>query len=189
MISTQKIAFVDMDRVYAKFQMRKLAEREIDIRKKKYREKIDGIDRKIRQLEMKQAFLKTAVDSADIGKGTATAVTVIESTVTGKSVVISTQTETEVKTSTPTADLVSTKEVIEKQIDELKVEKNKIEADAKKNLKSIKTEYSKQVMARIYDAIERVARRRGFDVVVNRSEVLYGIPETDLTDEVLEELK
>jgi len=56
MISTQKIAFADIEKIYSRFRMKELAEKEIGIRKEKYLSEIAAMNGKIRQLEASMAL-------------------------------------------------------------------------------------------------------------------------------------
>lgn len=173
-ISTQRLAFVDIDRIYEKFPMKVLAEKEIKLRKEEYRLKLEAMDKKIRELELKQALEAKASE-------------------------IELSTQTEVASSTQAVSAVAEKAEIStgtvkalsipEQISELKIEKKRLSKEAKDSVKNLGGEYSIQVMGRIYDAIKEVADFHGYTVVINKSECLYGIPSTDLTDEVLEKLK
>lgn len=181
-ISTQRIAFVDIDRIYERFPMKALAEKEIELRKEEYRRKLEKVNKKIRELELKQAL---EVSAKEIALSART------------EVILSTQTE--VASSTQAVSAVAEKAEIStgtvkapsisEQISELKTEKKRLSKEAKDNIKNMSGEYSIQIMGRIYDAVKEVADFHGYTVVMNKSECLYGIPSTDLTDEVLEKLK
>jgi len=173
-ISTQRLAFVDVDRIYEKFPMKALAEKEIKLRKEEYRIKLDEMDKKIRELELKQA-LEAAEPEIEISTHTEVTSSTQAVSAVADAPEISTETVKELS--------------ISEQISELKEEKKLLTKEAKDSVKNLSGEYSIQIMGRIYDAVKEVADSHGYTVVINKSECLYGIPSTDLTDEVLKKLK
>jgi len=173
MISTQRLAFVDMDRIYAKFPMKALAEKEIKLKKEEFSRKQDEIDKKIRELELKLALESKPPEIAlstqtEVASSTAPVLAVPPAAV-----------------STATAKAPS----ISEQISAMKKEKKEFSEKAKGVIKGMQGGYSVQIMGKIYDAIKEVADFHSYTVVINKSECLYGIPSSDLTDEVLKKLK
>ncbi|OGS36427.1 MAG: hypothetical protein A2506_08255 [Elusimicrobia bacterium RIFOXYD12_FULL_66_9] len=61
--------------------------------------------------------------------------------------------------------------------------------DADKGLLDVEGRKTDQVLARLYRAINEVARKEGVSVVVDKTTILYGHPAVDLTDKVLKHLK
>ena len=171
-ISTQRLAFVDLDRIYEKFPMKALAEEEIELKKEEFRRKLDEADKKIRELELKQELESREPEIA-----------------------LSTQTEVVSSTQTVSADSpqdISTetvRAVLSEQISALKKERKELSEKAGSVIKGMQSGYSVQIMGTIYDAIKEVADFHGYTVVINKSECLYGIPASDLTDEVLKKLE
>ncbi|MFH1353266.1 MAG: OmpH family outer membrane protein [bacterium] len=179
-ISTQRLAFVDLDRIYEKFPMKALAEEEIELKKEEFRRKLAETDKKIRELELKQEL-----ESREPEIALSTQTEVVSST------------QTEVASSTQPVSVaappdVSTETVkgfsISEQISALKEERKELSEKAGSVIKGMQSGYSVQIMGKIYDAIKEVADFHGYTVVINKSECLYGIPASDLTDEVLKKL-
>ncbi|MCD6311264.1 MAG: OmpH family outer membrane protein [Elusimicrobia bacterium] len=173
MISTQKIAFADIEKIYSRFRMKELAEKEIEIRKEKYLSEIAAMDVKIRQLETRMALEEE--------------VTVPISTMSAEAsrVAVSTTSATDTEISTTTAKI----DTLAEQMEELKKQKNLLSAEAKESLKNIKSEYVSQIMGKIYDACAEAAEEGGYDLIIDKSNAVYGIPATDLTEKILEKLK
>ena len=61
--------------------------------------------------------------------------------------------------------------------------------DADKGLLDVEGRKTDQVLARLYRAINEVARKEGVSVVVDKNTILYGHPAVNLTDKVLAHLK
>lgn len=161
MISTQKVAFVDIEGIYSRFRMKELAEKEMDIRREKYLSDITAMDAKIRQLETSMALEEE----------------------TPVSVSISTAPDVEISTATVKTDTRG------EEIKALREQKELLSVEARESLKNIKSEYMSQIMGRIYDAVAEAAEEGGYDLVIDKNNAVYGIPATDLTETVLEKLK
>ncbi|MDO9514216.1 MAG: OmpH family outer membrane protein [Elusimicrobiota bacterium] len=173
MISTQKVAFVDIEGIYSRFRMKELAEKEVDIRREKYLSDITAMDAKIRQLETSMALEEENPVSVSTMSAAASELAVSTTSATG--VEISTAT---VKTDTRGEDIKALRE-----------QKELLSVEARENLKNIKSEYMSQIMGRIYDAVAEAAEEGGYDLVIDKNNAVYGIPATDLTEMVLEKLK
>jgi len=161
LISTQKIAFVDIEEIYSRFQMKELAERELEIRKDKYVADIAAIDSKIRQLETSIALEEE------------------------KTVSLSTSPAADAETSTATVKADTRPD----ELKALKQQKELLSAETRESLKNIKSEYMTQIMGKIYDAVAEAADEGGYGLVIDKSNAVYGIPSTDLTETVLKKLK
>jgi len=196
-ISTQKIAFVDIEKIYSKFKMKELAEKELDAREENYRKKAEEIDQKIRALEAgrsiemnRPAVQKVIVSTVatedfgeDIQMSTAAASDV------GLLPAAGAQETPEISTAAAPSPPPPSGPSVEEQIEELSKEKEELSKEAESKLDLMKGEFTAQIMGHIYDAVKEVAAAGGYNVVIDKSNCLYGIPETDLTEEVLEKLK
>ncbi len=174
MISTQKIAFADIEKIYSRFRMKELAEKEIELRKEKYLSEIAEMDSKIRQLEASMALEEEEIT-----------VTVSTISAEGSQVALSTSPAAETEISTATVKI----DTLAEQLEGLKKQKTLLSAEAKESLKNIKSEYLSQIMGRIYDACAEAAEEGGYDLIIDKSNAVYGIPATDLTEKILEKLK
>jgi len=72
---------------------------------------------------------------------------------------------------------------------EVKKQKTILADEAKESLKNIKSEYTSQIMGKIYDACSEAAEEGGYDLIIDKSNAVYGIPATDLTEIILKKLK
>jgi len=185
LISTQKIAFVDIEEIYSRFQMKELAERELEIRKDKYVADIAAIDSKIRQLETSIAL----EEEKTVSLSTSPAADAETSTATvkaeEKTVSLSTSPAADAETSTATVKADTRPD----ELKALKQQKELLSAETRESLKNIKSEYMTQIMGKIYDAVAEAADEGGYGLVIDKSNAVYGIPSTDLTETVLKKLK
>ncbi len=98
--------------------------------------------------------------------------------------VISTQTLVSTQTVTVEAGLSETRKLIKKKEEEIK----KLRQDVERSIKEWEEASRHNIMGVIYDAIQIVGERKGYSAVLDKSEVLWGQPSEDLTQEVLEYL-
>lgn len=74
-------------------------------------------------------------------------------------------------------------------LDRKEAELAKERQDADRGLIDVEGRKTDQVLARLYRAINEVARKEGVSVVIDKTNILYGHPHVDLTDKVLAHLK
>ena len=78
---------------------------------------------------------------------------------------------------------------LQADLDLKEAELKREQQDADKGLIDVEGRKTDQVLARLYRAINEVARKEGVSVVVDKTTILYGHPAVDLTDKVLKHLK
>ena len=66
----------------------------------------------------------------------------------------------------------------------------RIAMSAKKEISKKESEITEPLIKKIRDIIEEIGKEKGYSVILekNYSSVLYGSPENDLTDQVIQEL-
>ncbi|MEK7382330.1 MAG: OmpH family outer membrane protein [Elusimicrobiota bacterium] len=78
---------------------------------------------------------------------------------------------------------------LQADLDRMEAELKRERQDADKGLLDVEGRKTDQVLARLYRAINEVARKEGVSVVVDKNTILYGHPAVNLTDKVLAHLK
>ena len=78
---------------------------------------------------------------------------------------------------------------LQADLDRKEAELKREQQDADRGLIDVEGRKTDQVLARLYRAINEVARKEGVSVVVDKTTILYGHPAVDLTDKVLRHLK
>lgn len=78
---------------------------------------------------------------------------------------------------------------LQADLDRKEAELKRERQDADKGLIDVEGRKTDQVLARLYRAVNEVARKEGVSVVVDKTAILYGHPAVDLTGKVLAHLK
>lgn len=97
---------------------------------------------------------------------------------------VSTQPVVSTGTATAEAGLSETRKLVKEKEDEIK----KLRQDIERNIKEREEASRHNIMGIIYDAVQIVGEKKGYSAVLDKSEVLWGQPGEDLTQEVLEYL-
>jgi len=163
MLSSERIAYVDIERVFAEYRVTKQAkmkmEKEIETRKSQ----IVKLEKEIRDWEAS-------------GKETEKVEPVTTTGLTGEEgVAIST---------VPAITGPAPEEVIR-----LKKEKlNQTKEELQKELTKLEKEMTHQILGRIYDIIREIARAEGYAIILDKKNILYSEMENDLTEKVIKRL-
>jgi len=163
MLSSERIAYVDIEKVFneckSTIQAKKKIEGRIEIR----RNEIDRLEKEIRDLEMTSKKRKEAEPVPATGL------------VGEEKVEISTA---------PAVTKPLPEEVIElkkERLDEM-IEKMKGE------LTRLEKEITHQILGKIYDVVREIAQAEGYAIVLDKKNILYSEMENDLTEKVINRL-
>ncbi len=162
MLSSERIAYVDIDRVFDQYKGTKEAKEKIEREIKMKRNEIAKLEREIRDLEVVSREKKRVEPVPATG-------------LTGKEVEIST--------------ISVIPEPLPEEVIRLDKEKlnNRVE-EMKKELTGLEKEITHQVLGKIYDAIREIARTEGYAIVLDKKNILYSEMENDLTEKVIQKL-
>lgn len=183
-----RIGVVDMDKLMNEHPYAKKVQQDIVLYKENKTAEITTLEKEVEEL-LKQ---KLAI------------ITEIEQLKTQFDIIKSTQTEQNVEFSTPTVQtdtqqlqqLASTIETKQKNLDELNrtIEEKNLQIKQKKQ--EIETEVVKMkqksevlLYAELYKIIQQIAQEEGLNVIINKSGILYGEPDVDITEKVIKKLK
>jgi len=162
MLSSERIAYVDIDRVFDEYKSTKQAkekmEREIEMK----RGEIAKLEKEIRDLEVALREKERVEPVPTTGL-----------------------TEKEVEISTgPVIPKPLPEEVIRLNKEKL----NKMVKEMKEELTNLEKETTHQVLGKIYDVIREIAQAEGYAIVLDKKNILYSEIENDLTEKVIEKL-
>lgn len=162
MLSSERIAYVDIDRVFDEYKSTKQAKEKIEREIEMKRDEIAKLEKEIRDLEV-----------AIREKGRVEPVPT-----TGL-------TEKEVEISTgPVIPKPLPEEVIRLNKEKL----NKMVKEMKEELTNLEKETTHQVLGKIYDVIREIAQAEGYAIVLDKKNILYSEIENDLTEKVIQRL-
>lgn len=163
MLSSERIAYVDIDRVFDEYKGTKQAkekmEREIETRKSE----IAKLEKEIRDLEVAMREKERVEPVPTTG-------------LVG---------EEEVEISTGP---VITKPLPEEIIRLNKEKLNKMVKKIKEELARLEKEITHQILGKIYDVIREIAQTEGYAIVLDKKNILYSEIENDLTEKVIQRL-
>jgi len=162
MLSSERIAYVDIDRVFDECKGTKQAKEKIEGEIKTRRNEIAGLEKEIRDLEV-------ASKKGEIIEPVSTTGLV------GEEVEIS------------TVPIVS-EPLPEEVIREKKKRLNQMVEKSKEELARLEREITHQILGKIYDVIREIAQDEGYAIVLDKKNILYSEMENDLTEKVIKRL-
>ncbi len=163
MLSSERIAYVDIDRVFDEYKGTKQAKEKMEREIKTKRGEIAKLEKEIRDLEvaMREKEKVGPVPTTGLAE------------------------EEEVKISTGP---VITKPLPEEVIRLNKEKLNKMLKEMKKELARLEKEITHQILGKIYDVIREIAQTEGYAIVLDKKNILYSEIENDLTEKVIQRL-
>jgi Skp family chaperone for outer membrane proteins len=163
MLSSERIAYVDIERVFDEYKSTKQVKKKMEAEIETRRSEIDRLEKEIKDLEVASKKTET-VESVPI-----------------------TGLVGEEKVEISTAPVV-TKPLPEEVI---KLKKEKLTETVEKmkdELTRLEKEITHQVLGKIYDVVREIARAEGYAIVLDKKNVLYSEMENDLTEKVIKKL-
>jgi len=163
MLSSERIAYVDIDRVFDEYKGTKQAKKKIEIENETRRREIATLEKEIRDLDVaskKKERVEPVPTSGLAG-----------------------QEGLEISTA-PVVTKPLTEEVIR-----LKKEKlSKMVEKMGEELARLEKEITHQILGKIYDVIREIAQAEGYAIVLDKKNILYSEIENDLTEKVIQKL-
>jgi len=163
MLSSERIAYVDIDRVFDEYkgtkQAKKKIEREIETR----RRDIATLEKEIRDLDVASKTKERVEPVPTSG--------------------LAGEEELEISTA-----LVVTKPLTEEVI---RLKKEKLSEMVEKmgeELTRLEKEITHQILGKIYDVVREIAQAEGYAIVLDKKNILYSEMDNDLTEKVIERL-
>jgi len=163
MLSSERIAYVDIERVFDEYKSTKQVKKKMEAEIETRRSEIATLEKEIKDLEVASKKTET-VESVPI-----------------------TGLVGEEKVEISTAPVV-TKPLPEEVI---KLKKEKLTETVEKmkdELTKLEKEITHQVLGKIYDVVREIARAEGYAIVLDKKNVLYSEMENDLTEKVIKRL-
>jgi len=189
-LSTVRIAYVDIEKVFNGFKETKAAKEKISEEIRLRKENIIRLEAEIRRLEKKlnggPIVLTGLLDGPDILTG------LIEEKQVGDNSIDEEfgneerppATDTKIALSTGTTRAADIK-LLEKKKKEL----SDISQNVQDDFLYMEENIRKKILGQIYDIIEEIAEAEGYNIIISRENILYSKEENvDLTDEVIKRL-
>lgn len=206
-IATERIAFVNMDRLLREAPVSEQERKRLGDRLEEHRRRLAEQEEEIRTLRGREEQLTQEIEAAALRISTPSAPAAPQA---GTEPLRLPGFETAVSTAVPAETPKAAEETaaapipppdpaqLEKQREAIREERRKKEeerAETERRIRAIEAEIEQKVAhnvyGRLYDAVKFVADRDGYPVVLNRSSdlLLYGEKAEDITDAVLEYLR
>lgn len=163
MLSSERIAYVDIDRVFDEYKGTKQAKEKIEREIKMRRSEIARLEQEIRNLEVASREKERVAPVPTTGLAGEEGVGVSTGAVIPK----------------PRPE-----EVIRLNKERL----NKTLGETKNELAKLEKEITHQVLGKIYDVIKEIAQTEGYAIVLDKKNILYSEMENDLTEKVIQKL-
>jgi Skp family chaperone for outer membrane proteins len=162
MLSSERIAYVDIDRVFDEYKGIKQAKEKMERKIETKRGEIAKLEKEIRDLEVAMREKERIEPVPTTGLA-----------------------EKEVEISTgPVIPKPLPEEVIRLNKEKL----NKMLKEMKKELAKLEKDITRQILGKIYDVIREIAQTEGYAIVLDKKNILYSEIENDLTEKVIQKL-
>jgi Skp family chaperone for outer membrane proteins len=163
MLSSERIAYVDIERVFDEYKSTKQVKKKMEAEIETRRSEIDRLEKEIKDLEVASKKTET-IESVPI-----------------------TGLVGEEKVEISTAPVVT--KPLPEEVIKLKKEKLTETVDKMKDeLTRLEKEITHQVLGKIYDVVREIAQAEGYAIVLDKKNVLYSEMENDLTEKVIKKL-
>lgn len=178
-LGTPNIGFVDMDKVFQSYSKVELAKKEYEEKKLEKEEELKLKEKEIKELEVEIEKLKEEIFNQQMVETTE----LLPKTTVG--VQISTQEVTSAELTTKEMQLKEKTDLLSQKQEEYELSK----AEVEKFLKEFEESKTFSIMGDLYVIIEELAKEENIAVVVEKSSILYGLPNIDLTNKVIDRLR
>jgi len=206
---TLSIACVDMEKLYKEYPKVEQSKKEYESLKKEKQTEIEEKEKEIKEIQDEIKKIEQEIEKAKT-QTSQQVEPVITSTSPETSVLVSTETSSEKLLSTSTETLseivtLSTSTAVEQKIDiskleldlqeknklleEKKVECEELKKKTQIELKEFENSKTMAIMADLYKIIKELAEEENISIVVEKGNVLYGLPNIDITDKVIDRLR
>lgn len=197
-ISMIRVGIVDMDRILLEYPLAQKLEQNIQSFKEMKLVSLVEIDKEIDELTKKRIALKTEIEqirsqldkilpSSDIVSGEQSSTTVNnllqdQQQTTAQQENIQ-QLNSDISNKQKNYDELN--KTIEEKKEQLRRKKEEVEQEVARYREKVEAE----LYSELYSVIEDVAKKEKLNIVIDKSGILYGVPEIDITDKVLKMLK
>jgi len=163
MLSSERIAYVDIERVFSEYKGTKQAKEKIEREIKTRRSEIATLEKEIRELELASKEGRKVEPVAITG-------------LVGEEKIE-----------------ISTAPVLPEQLPEevIRLKKERLIELGEKTAQEVPRldkEITRQILGKIYDVVKEIAQAEGYAIVLDKKNVLYSAMDNDLTEKVIKKL-
>lgn len=189
-----RVGVVDMNKVIAELPLSRKAQQEIELFKQNKLAEISNLEKELESILKEEITLITEINQIQhqisqiesemgIFPSTSTAISQSTSTVIDekKNKIIELKTEIDKKQK----NLENIRQSIEDKKNKIKTEKEKVE----KEIEQKRQKYETEIYVELYKLIQEIAKKENLNLVIEKSGILYGIPQIDITQKVINLIK
>jgi Skp family chaperone for outer membrane proteins len=199
-ITVIRIGVVDMDKVLNEYPLTQKLQQDIDNFKQNKMAEIVSIEKEIEELMKQKLVINTEIEQlktqlAQISVS-ATASTIFSSESISSTEFIQSSTTVVAQSEQQVEQIKKNIEDKQKNLQQIEQEINTKKQIVKQKQTEIESEIEKmkqkteaEIYAELYKIIKQIAQQEGLNVVIDKSGILYGEPEIDITDKVLKKIK
>jgi outer membrane protein len=198
-ITVIRIGVVDMNKVLNEYPLTQKLQRDIDNFKQNKMAEIVSIEKEIEELMKQKLVINTEIEQlktqlAQISVSATTSTIVSSESISStefiqSSTTVVAQSEQVEQIKKNIEDKQKNLQQIEQEINTKKQIVKQKQTEIESEIEKMKQKTEVEIYAELYKIIKQIAQQKGLNVVIDKSGILYGEPEIDITDKVLKKIK
>jgi Skp family chaperone for outer membrane proteins len=198
-ITVIRIGVVDMNKVLNEYPLTQKLQQDIDNFKRNKMAEIVSIEKEIEELMKQKLVINTEIEQlktqlAQISVSATTSTIVSSESISStefiqSSTTVVSQSEQVEQIKKNIEDKQKNLQQIEQEINTKKQIVKQKQTEIESEIEKLKQKTEAEIYAELYKIIKQIAQQEGLNVVIDKSGILYGEPEIDITDKVLKKIK
>jgi Skp family chaperone for outer membrane proteins len=198
-ITVIRIGVVDMNKVLNEYPLTQKLQQDIDNFKQNKMAEIVSIEKEIEELMKQKLVINTEIEQlktqlAQIGVSATTSTIISSESISStefiqSSTTVVAQSEQVEQIKKNIEDKQKNLQQIEQEINTKKQIVKQKQTEIESEIEKMKQKTEAEIYAELYKIIKQIAQQEGLNVVIDKSGILYGEPEIDITDKVLKKIK
>jgi Skp family chaperone for outer membrane proteins len=198
-ITVIRIGVVDMNKVLNEYPLTQKLQQDIDNFKQNKMAEIVSIEKEIEESMKQKLVINTEIEQlktqlAQISVSATTSTIVSSESISStefiqSSTTVVAQSEQVEQIKKNIEDKQKNLQQIEQEINTKKQIVKQKQTEIESEIEKLKQKTEAEIYAELYKIIKQIAQQEGLNVVIDKSGILYGEPEIDITDKVLKKIK
>jgi Skp family chaperone for outer membrane proteins len=198
-ITVIRIGVVDMNKVLNEYPLTQKLQQDIDNFKQNKMAEIVSIEKEIEELMKQKLVINTEIEQlktqlAQISVSATTSTIISSESISStkfiqSSTTVVAQSEQVEQIKKNIEDKQKNLQQIEQEINTKKQIVKQKQTEIESEIEKMKQKTEAEIYAELYKIIKQIAQQEGLNVVIDKSGILYGEPEIDITDKVLKKIK
>jgi len=198
-ITVIRIGVVDMNKVLNEYPLTQKLQQDIDNFKQNKMAEIVSIEKEIEELMKQKLVINTEIEQlktqlAQISVSATTSTIISSESISStefiqSSTTVVAQSEQVEQIKKNIEDKQKNLQQIEQEINTKKEIVKQKQTEIESEIEKMKQKTEAEIYAELYKIIKQIAQQEGLNVVIDKSGILYGEPEIDITDKVLKKIK